>query len=119
MVLAYLDPGDSGGGIGPLEVVVIALVWIVPAVLIAKYAERKGHSFVGFLLIGLLVSWVISAIAAVVVDDRRKPRPVVMVPTPADPLDQLKKLTELRDAGTLTEQEFEAEKARIMGRPSK
>jgi hypothetical protein len=116
LVIAYLDSGDSGGSIGPLEVVIIALVWIVPAVLIAKYAERKGHSFVGFLLIGLLVSWIISGIAAVVVEDRRTPRQVVMAPTVSDPLDQLTKLTELREAGTLTDDEFEKEKARIIER---
>jgi hypothetical protein len=114
-VIAYLDPG-SGGGIGPLEVVIIILVWIVPAVLIARYADRKGHSFVGFLLIGLLTSWVISGIAALVVEDRRAPRQVVMAPSAADPLDQLTKLTELRDSGALTQEEFDTEKARIMER---
>jgi hypothetical protein len=39
-----------------------------------------------------------------------------MAPTASDPLDQLKKLTELREAGTLTDDEFEEEKARIMER---
>jgi hypothetical protein len=105
-ILAYLDPNDSGGGLGALEPVIIILIWIVPAVLIARYAQRKGHSFAVFLLIGLLISWVVSGIAALLVSDRRAP--------PTDRLEQLKKLTELREAGTLTDQEFEAEKARIM-----
>ena len=47
------------------------------------------------------------------------PRPVgVQPPPPAapDPLDELKRLGELRDAGALTEAEFAAEKARVLGR---
>jgi hypothetical protein len=34
---------------------------------------------------------------------------------PADPLDRLKKLTELRDAGALTPEEFETQKKKILG----
>jgi hypothetical protein len=117
-VLAYLDPGGAGGGLGLLELVIIILIWIAPSVLIAKYAERKGHSFAGFLLLGLLISWVVSGIAAMLVADRRVPQPGVAAPPAGDPLDQLQKLTELREAGTLTDQEFEAEKARILGQRS-
>lgn len=36
--------------------------------------------------------------------------------TPVDPLDQLKRLGELRDAGVLTESEFQAKKAEILAR---
>jgi Short C-terminal domain len=39
---------------------------------------------------------------------------VVVAAAPDDHLDQLKKLTELRDVGTLSQEEFEAEKARIL-----
>jgi Short C-terminal domain len=35
-------------------------------------------------------------------------------PTPPDPLDRLKKLTELRDAGAVTDEEFAAQKAKIL-----
>ena len=37
------------------------------------------------------------------------------MPATADPLDRLKKLAELRDAGVINEQEFEEKKASIMG----
>ena len=100
--------------LGGLELVIIIFVWIAPTVAIAKYAESKGQSFALFLLLGLLVSWVVSLIAALLVTDRSGPQPVVVTGPPADPLDQLKTLTELREAGTLTDQEFEAEKARIL-----
>lgn len=43
--------------------------------------------------------------------------PQTAPPAPAvDPLDQLRKLAELRDAGVLTEQEFAAKKAELMQR---
>lgn len=40
----------------------------------------------------------------------------VVQQTPLDPLDQLKKLKELHDAGVLTDSEYEAKKADLMGR---
>lgn len=36
-------------------------------------------------------------------------------PAPADPIEQLKQLAELRDSGVLTQEEFEAQKAKILG----
>jgi Short C-terminal domain len=36
-------------------------------------------------------------------------------PAAADPLDQLKELGDLRDSGVLTDAEFEAQKAKILG----
>jgi Short C-terminal domain len=36
-------------------------------------------------------------------------------PPPADPIQQLKDLAELKDQGILTEEEFAAQKARILG----
>ena len=37
-------------------------------------------------------------------------------PTPSDPYEQLRKLAELRDAGILSEEEFSAKKAELLGR---
>lgn len=111
MLSAYLD---SSSTIGPLEVLVIGLLWVGPAILVARYASRKGQSFGVFLIVALVVSWVIALVAALVVEDQRVPRSVVMASGPTDHLDQLKKLSELRESGTLTPEEFEREKARIM-----
>ena len=36
-------------------------------------------------------------------------------PAPADPIAQLKELGELRDSGVLTEEEFAAQKAKLLG----
>jgi Short C-terminal domain len=40
---------------------------------------------------------------------------IAAAPAAEDPLDKLKKLGELRDAGVLTEAEFEAQKAAVLG----
>ena len=43
------------------------------------------------------------------------PAPVAAAPAAPDPIAQLKQLGELRDAGVLTEEEFAAQKARVLG----
>jgi Short C-terminal domain len=43
------------------------------------------------------------------------PQPAAPPPAAADPLAQLKELGELRSQGILTDAEFEAEKAKILG----
>ena len=42
------------------------------------------------------------------------PPPAAPAPTQTDPLEQLKKLGELKDSGVLTDAEFEAQKAKIL-----
>ena len=48
-----------------------------------------------------------------------QPAPQYVEPAPAaptpDPLEQLTKLGQLRDSGVLTEEEFEAQKAKVLG----
>jgi hypothetical protein len=39
----------------------------------------------------------------------------VAAPAAADPIDRLKELGELRDNGVLTEEEFQAQKAKVLG----
>jgi len=48
-------------------VLVVALVafWVVPAMLVARLAQRKGRSFALFMIAGLLIGWLFDAIAAV------------------------------------------------------
>ena len=50
--------------------VLLVLLWAVPSYLIARYAGRKGHSFGGFLLLGLVISPIVSGIVALLVADR-------------------------------------------------
>ena len=42
-------------------------------------------------------------------------QPPPQAPPEADPIEQLKKLAELKDQGILTEEEFAAQKAKILG----
>ncbi len=118
IVLAYLDPG-SGPPILTI-VVVLVLLYVVPAFLVASYAKRKGHSFGLFLLLGLVTSWIISLIVALVVEHRGVERPVGAVgtaaaaPSTSGRADELQKLSDLRDAGTLSDEEFERAKVRLL-----
>jgi hypothetical protein len=43
------------------------------------------------------------------------PAAAVAVPAPVDPLDQIRKLNDLRQQGALSDAEFEAQKAKILG----
>jgi hypothetical protein len=43
-------------------------------------------------------------------------QPTASVPTQHDPLEQLKKLSELRDAGVISPEEFEKKKAELLGK---
>jgi membrane protease subunit (stomatin/prohibitin family) len=46
--------------------------------------------------------------------EREAPPPQAAAPAEEDPLEQLKKLGELKEAGILTDAEFEAQKAKIL-----
>jgi hypothetical protein len=94
---------DAFSFIGAVLFLSIFLLYFAACWWIAKYAERKGQNLALFFLLGVLVSPIISLIAALLVRDPRDDR-----------LDALQKITNLRDAGTLSPQEFETEKARIL-----
>jgi hypothetical protein len=99
-----------------LEIFILLIFWIAPSFFVARYAERKGHSFVAFLVLGVVASWVISLVVATVVPDRGDVAAYTTTrpPESTSHLDDLQKLTDLRIAGTLSDDEFEAEKARIL-----
>ena len=44
----------------------LLLLWVVPAFLVAYFASKKQRSFVGFLVISLIVGWLIPAIVVLV-----------------------------------------------------
>jgi hypothetical protein len=117
-VLAYLDPDSGSSGLGIIFFLILLAIYFMPAILVAKFAANKGHNFWLFVLIGLLLSWVIELIVALIVEDKTKPRPVVVEQGPDDHLDRLKKLTEMREARTLSAEEFETEEARILSERS-
>jgi hypothetical protein len=67
-------------------------------------------------ILGVLVTIAIVMVAIIVVATRlarKNPRPATLSP---DPVDQLQKLAHLRDEGLLSESEYEAKRAGLLGR---
>jgi len=98
--------------IGPIELFVI-LIFVLIAYGIGKAAERKSQSFWGFFVFGLVI-WPLALVIVLLVPERRDTgarRPREGAP---DHLDRLQKLTALRATGALSDEEFQAEKARIL-----
>ena len=86
------------------------LLYLVPIGFVANYAQKKGRNWYVFALLGLILSWVIALVVALLVEDKRS-----RATPPAD--DRVRRLTDLaalRESGALTESEFQAEKARIL-----
>lgn len=131
MYLSYLSPED---GSLILQAMVGVMVVIAAAVAIAMFAKKKGRNPFGFFVFGLLL-WPVALIVLLMADDKSERGSRNSAPSPAPSyaaqpqqaaapqtqsahLDELQKVTALRDAGTLSQQEFESEKARIMARSS-
>ena len=55
--------------IGPLELVVVIVLILLPAYFVAKHAESKGYSFALF-FIAFLLLWPVALIAALALPDR-------------------------------------------------
>lgn len=92
-------------GVG--EFIVIALlivVWIVPAVLVGRYAARKGYSYELFALFAIFVSFFVAWFVA-----------YLLPPRGAQSVSELERLSRLHAAGSLTDDEFAQAKARSLG----
>lgn len=48
----------------------LAIFWVLPSWLVARYAARRGFPFAGFLILGLLLSWVLALLVAAVFGER-------------------------------------------------
>jgi 4-amino-4-deoxy-L-arabinose transferase-like glycosyltransferase len=71
VTVATAGAGHTAPLILILELGLLVIVYVLPAYLIARLAERKGHSFGGFLLGGLVVGWIFSGLVVVFI----RPRP--------------------------------------------
>jgi hypothetical protein len=57
----------------PLHIIILLIllaVWLAPAYLVARLAARRGRSFAGYLVGGLFLGWIFSAVAAVFISVR-------------------------------------------------
>ncbi|MBS1903523.1 MAG: SHOCT domain-containing protein [Bacteroidetes bacterium] len=95
--------------IGAFELLIVIFFWVGPAILAGNIARKKGRSYWGFFLIALVLSWIGLIFAAIAA-----PAASTTIIQPIDHATSLAKLAELRDAGTLSDSEFELEKAKIL-----
>lgn len=97
----------------------VIITWIVLAVGVGAYAERKGHSALAYTIASLLLSPLIGFVAAYFEEDKlaaTRSSPATQQPQPGR-VDDLARLAGLRDSGALSADEFEREKQRILSRP--
>lgn len=59
------------------DVLLLALLvcFVLPAVLVARLADRRGRSFAGYLIVSLIVSWIVPLLALLVLPDRSRSVP--------------------------------------------
>lgn len=57
-----------------LAFVAFIIVWALPSVLVAGFAERKGHPLFGWLVVSLVLGWPITLLVALCIPDRRLTR---------------------------------------------
>lgn len=50
--------------------VTLAMIWLIPALLVARLAQRRGYSFQVCLLVALIVPWPIALIVVLIMPRR-------------------------------------------------
>ena len=120
----------------------VLFIWALLAIGVAVFADSRGRSGFGFFLLSIVLSPLLGLIIVLLTENKTKAAenaekerleherrlaevkaitaaPVAaaaaMAKGGASVADELKKLAELRDAGVLTEAEFQAQKAATMG----
>lgn len=92
-----------------MEIIVIcAIIGCLPAAI----AQSKGRSFVAWWIYGALL-FIVALPHSLMLKAEPKP---TQRPTAADAADELSKFATLKEQGAITEEEFQAQKARIMER---
>lgn len=51
---------------------VLLACFVLPAVLVARLADRRGRSFAVYLVVSLIVSWIVPLLALLVLPDRSR-----------------------------------------------
>lgn len=109
----------------------IILVWVVLAILVGVLADSRGRSGIAWVLFSLILSPLIGLVVVMVMQDLRKAS-VDLADKRADRdahlvalqaahapkvgvADELERLDELRKRGLLTDAQFDAQKAKLLG----
>jgi small-conductance mechanosensitive channel len=51
----------------------VLFLWLAPALLVARLAQRKGRPFALYLIVSLVVGWPLTLLAALIVRPRAEP----------------------------------------------
>jgi Short C-terminal domain len=97
--------------VGPFELLILLLFFVVPGVIVGRAASGRGMSGWGYGLLAGFFSW-LGLLLLLYIDRQPKVAPGKEAIGDAT-LNRLVKLTELRERGALTPEEFEAEKAKL------
>jgi hypothetical protein len=116
-------PNDTGSGSSALGWVLL-VVYFIPAIVAILGRHRK---WLLITLIDVMFGWTVIGwfIALGLLATRRKSEPIYRevasdapyAPATESRVAELQKLAALRDSGALTQEEFAAEKARLLGNP--
>jgi hypothetical protein len=72
---SVLPAGFANGLSNPYHVaflLALIVLFIVPAILVGRLAERKGRSFSVYLVASLMIGWPVPLLAALVMPNRRE-----------------------------------------------
>lgn len=62
----------------PVHIVLLLVLlacFVIPAVLVARLADRRGRSFAVYLIASLVISWIVPLLALLVLPDRGRTTP--------------------------------------------
>ncbi len=97
--------------VGPFELLILLLFFLIPGVIVGRAASARGLNGWGYGLLAGFFSW-LGLLLLLCID--RQPKVAAGKDAVSDAtLNRLVKLTELRERGALTPEEFEAEKAKL------
>jgi hypothetical protein len=95
-------------------VLFLLAIWVMIATAVANYADRKGQSWGFFFAFGL-IAWPAALLIAVLLAPVTSPLNQLANDISGNRVDRLKTLAELREQGALSQSEFDAEKAKLLG----
>lgn len=105
----------SGDGFGDLSAMLVVgwILYFIPALIAA---HRQHPQLLPIFALNLLLGWtVVGWVAALIWGLVRSAEPAAATGAPRSQLEELERLTALRDRGALSDEEFQDQKRRILG----
>lgn len=95
----------------------ILIIWLLFCGLVGFAAQSKGRSAAGWFLLAFLISPLIAGVVVLIVGPAKQATTAAQfVPfVPTNIGDELSKFAALRDSGAITGEEFDTQKARLLG----